>query len=109
MDVIETEFQSLRSSFRRVEDEGLGTRTAVIENELEAIKADVAVLPDLAQQIHEMRAGSRMARAIAAAVASVALPLGGWIWTSTVERLHAEIEDQQTLLERHLDAHDPSR
>lgn len=105
LDVTAMEVDHLKTSVTRLEDEGLATRTAVIENELRAIHTDVEILPQLAKEISEMRASAKTARLIAGAVAAFLIPLGSWIYSTTLESLRQDIQTQAQILNAYVEDH----
>jgi outer membrane murein-binding lipoprotein Lpp len=105
LDVTAMEVEYLKSAVTRLEDEGLATRTAVIENELRTIRTDVEILPKLAEQISEMRSAAKTTRLIAGAAAAFLFPLTGWIYSTTLEALRQDIQTQAQVLNAYVEEH----
>lgn len=105
LDVTVMEVDHLKTSVTRLEDEGLATRTAVIESELRTIRTDVEILPQLAKEISGMRASAKTARLIAGAAAAFLFPLTGWIYSTTLEALRQDIQTQAQILNAYVEDH----
>lgn len=108
MDKADMQMDAVLACVRKLEEADLATRTTLIEHEVASIKEDVAVLPELALTIREMRAANRMARGLFASLLVVAVPLVSYLYSEAVhapdeaiQAIREDLKDLRSTLETH--------